>query len=105
MKLGCPSGIELAPHEEPIKGKSLDNSSLIWKGAKKMALILKGGEFIATEALSANMLAGLSHLARRRPLVINGLELHQQELAKLAEEAQQTGKLVWPQSCPTNFIS
>lgn len=61
-----------------------------------MALVLRGGEFIATEALSASTLAGLSHLARRRPLVINGLELCQQELAKLAEEAQRTGEPVWP---------
>ena len=70
-----------------------------------MALVLTGGEFIATEPLSANTLAELSHLARRRPLVINGLELQQQELAKLAEEAQRTGKLVWLRSSPTKFIS
>lgn len=71
-----------------------------------MMLVLRGGEFIATEALSASTLAGLSRLARRRPLVINGLELRQQELAKLAEEAQRTGELVWPRlSCPTNFLS
>jgi hypothetical protein len=69
-----------------------------------MALVLRGGEFIATEALSANTLTGLSRLARDRPLVINGLELRQQELAKLADEAQRTGKPVWPRlSCPRSF--
>jgi hypothetical protein len=71
-----------------------------------MALVLTGGEFIATEALSASTLAGLSDLARRRPLVINGLELHRQDLAELADEAQRTGEPVWPRlSCPTNFLS
>jgi hypothetical protein len=66
-----------------------------------MALVLRGGEFITTEALSAATLAGLSDLARRRPLVINGLELHQRELAKLAEEAHAKGQPVWPRlSCP-----
>jgi hypothetical protein len=69
-----------------------------------MGLVLRGGEFIATEALSASTLAGLSDLARRRPLVINGLELHRQDLAELAEEAQRTGQPVWPRlSCPANF--
>jgi hypothetical protein len=61
-----------------------------------MALVLSGGKFIATEALSASTLADLSRLAQRRPLVINGLELRHQELAKLAEEAQRTGEPVWP---------
>lgn len=68
-----------------------------------MALVLRGGEFIATEALSASTLAGLSDLARRRPLVINGLELHQQDLAKLAEEAHAKGQPVWPGlKCPVH---
>lgn len=71
-----------------------------------MALVLTGGEFIATEALSASTLAGLSDLARRRPLVTNGLELHRQDLAELAEEAQRAEEPVWPRlSCPTNFLS
>lgn len=61
-----------------------------------MALVLSGGEFITTEALSASTLAGLSDLARHRPLVVNGLELHRQDLTELAEEAQRTGKPVWP---------
>jgi hypothetical protein len=61
-----------------------------------MALVLRGGEFIATEALSASTLAGLSDLARRRPLVVNGLELQRQDLTELAEEALRTGKPVWP---------
>jgi hypothetical protein len=61
-----------------------------------MALILKGGEFIATEALSASTLSGLMSLARRRSLVINGMELQHEDLAKLVEEVQLTGQPVWP---------
>jgi len=69
-----------------------------------MALVLRGGEFIATEALTASILAGLSDLARHRPLIVNGLELHRQDLNELAEEARATGKPVWPrQKCPTHF--
>ena len=63
---------------------------------KRMALVLRGEEFIATEALSASTLCGLMGLARRRPLLINGLELHHQDLATLAEEVQRTGHPVWP---------
>ena len=71
-----------------------------------MSLVLTGGEYIATEALSASMLSGLSDLARRRPLVINGLELRRQDLAELAEEARVKGEPVWPRrSCATNFLS
>jgi hypothetical protein len=61
-----------------------------------MSLVLKGGEFIATEALSASTLSGLIGLARRRPLLINGLELGEEDLAKLAEEVRLTGHPVWP---------
>ena len=76
------------------------DSILNWS-TKEMALVLRGGEFIATEALSASTLAGLSELARRRPLVVNGLELHRRDLTELAEEAQRTGKPVWPRlQCP-----
>jgi hypothetical protein len=63
-----------------------------------MSLLLKGGEFIATEALSANVLKGLMSLARRRPLLLNGMEFHLEDLASLAEEAQQTGRPVWPRA-------
>jgi hypothetical protein len=63
-----------------------------------MSLLLKGGEFIATEALSANILKGLMSLARRRPLLLNGMEFHPEDLASLAEEAQQTGRPVWPRA-------
>jgi hypothetical protein len=67
------------------------------KEEKEMAaLVLRGGEFIATEALSASTLSGLMSIARRRPLVINGLELHHEDLARLAEEVQLTGQPVWP---------
>jgi hypothetical protein len=65
-----------------------------------MGLILRGGEFITTEALNAGTLARLSELAVRRPLVINGIELQQHELAKLTEEAQRTGQPVWPRLSP-----
>ncbi|MCM3872288.1 MAG: hypothetical protein ND895_16525 [Pyrinomonadaceae bacterium] len=61
-----------------------------------MALMLKGGEFIATEALSASTLTRLMTLAQRRPLLVNGMELHHLDLAKLVEEAQKTGQPVWP---------
>jgi hypothetical protein len=61
-----------------------------------MALVLRGGEFIAREALSASTLSRLMILARRRPLRINGLELHEVDLARLVEEAQRTGQPVWP---------
>jgi hypothetical protein len=61
-----------------------------------MALVLKGGEFITTEALSASTLSRLVSLAQHRPLLINGLELHHLDLAKLVEEAQRTGRAVWP---------
>jgi hypothetical protein len=61
-----------------------------------MALVLKGGEFITTEALSAGTLSRLMTLAQRRPLLVNGLELHHLDLAKLVEEAQKTGQPVWP---------
>jgi hypothetical protein len=61
-----------------------------------MSLVLKGEEFITTEALSASTLTGLMNLARRGPLFINGLELHHLDLARLAEEAQRTGRPIWP---------
>ena len=60
-----------------------------------MALILRGKEFIATEGLSTNILAGLSALAARRPLLINGIEVDARDLAALAEEARRTGQAVW----------
>jgi hypothetical protein len=69
---------------------------LFRKEEEAMALVLKGGEFIATEALSASALSGLMSLARRRPLVINGMELQHEDLAKLVEEVQLTGQPVWP---------
>jgi hypothetical protein len=61
-----------------------------------MALLLKGEEFIATQALSASILMGLVKLARSRSLLINGVELHAEDLTLLAEEAQRTGRPVWP---------
>jgi hypothetical protein len=61
-----------------------------------MALLLKGGEFVATEALSVNVLTGLIAFARHRPLLLNGMELCAEDLARLKEEALQTGRPVWP---------
>ena len=61
-----------------------------------MAFMLKGGEFVVTEALTESTLSGLMTLARHRPLVINGLELHHLDLARMVEEAQRTGRPVWP---------
>ena len=66
------------------------------KEEEEMALVLRGGEFIATEALTASTLLGLMGLARRRPLVINGMELQHEDLAKLVEEVRLTGQPVWP---------
>lgn len=60
-----------------------------------MRLVLRGGEFIATEALSASILSSLAALAVRRPLIINGLKLCAQELTKLAEQARQSSEPVW----------
>ena len=60
-----------------------------------MALVLKGGEFIATEALGANILSGLVALAARRPLTINGLKLCAGDLERLAEEACRSRQPVW----------
>jgi len=61
-----------------------------------MALLLKGEEFIATQALSESILLGLVRLARSRSLLINGVELRAEDLILLAEEAQRTGRPVWP---------
>jgi hypothetical protein len=63
-----------------------------------MALVLKGGEYIATEALSARILLGLVGLARHRPLLLNGLTLRAQDLASMAAEAERTGRPVWPRA-------
>jgi hypothetical protein len=69
-----------------------------------MALLLKGEEFVATEALSVSVLAGLMNFARRRPLRLNGVELRAEDLAKLIEEAQQTGRPVWPKTRLTGTL-
>jgi hypothetical protein len=61
-----------------------------------MALLLKGEEFFTTEALSAKILTGLMRFARHKPLLLNGVELHAEDLARLAEEATQSGRPVWP---------
>ncbi|MDT5122234.1 MAG: hypothetical protein QOC96_1716 [Acidobacteriota bacterium] len=47
-----------------------------------MALLLKGEEFVTTEALSVNMWTGLMRLARQRPLRLNGMELRAEDLAR-----------------------
>jgi hypothetical protein len=74
------------------------SSGVVVGSEEEMALVLKGGEFVATEALSVSVLQGLMGLARSRPLLLNGLRLGPEDLARLAEEAERTGKPVWPQS-------
>lgn len=59
-----------------------------------MSLILRGKEFITTDALSASVLSSLSALAARRPLLINGVRLDARDLAALAEEARRTDACV-----------
>jgi hypothetical protein len=87
--------MKLALLESELKKKCSDREL---KKGEEMALVLKGGEFVATEALSASTLSKLMSLASRKPLLINGLELHHQDLAMLAEEAQRTGQPVWPRT-------
>jgi hypothetical protein len=60
-----------------------------------MSLILSGKEFISKGPLGASALAGLSALAARRPLLINGVVLSASDLAELAEQARRTGGGVW----------
>ena len=60
-----------------------------------MSLILSGKEFISADPLGAGVLAGLSKLASRRPVLLNGVRLSAQELAELAEEARRTERAVW----------
>lgn len=60
-----------------------------------MSLILSGKEFISPDPLGASMLAGLSRLASRNPVLVNGVRLSAQELAELAEEARRTDSAVW----------
>lgn len=59
-----------------------------------MSLVLRGKEFVSSDALSAGVLAGLSALAAGRSLVINGVRLDARELAALAEEARRTERAV-----------
>ena len=60
-----------------------------------MSLILSGKEFISADPLGASVLAGLSRLASRNPVLVNGVRLSAQELAELAEEARRTDRAVW----------
>lgn len=60
-----------------------------------MSLILSGKEFIAATPLGASVLAGLSALATRRPVLVNGVRLSAQDLAEMAEEARRTDSAVW----------
>lgn len=60
-----------------------------------MALVLKGRELIATQALCAGDLSKLISLAERRPLTINGVQLQAEDLKHLADEAERTGESVW----------
>ena len=57
-----------------------------------VSLILSGKEFISADPLGASILAGLSKLASRNPVLVNGVRLSAQELA---EEARRTERAVW----------
>lgn len=65
-----------------------------------MSLTLSGKEFISADPLGASVLAGLSALASRRPVLVNGVRLSAQELAELAEEARRTERAVWVGAAP-----
>src|SRR5258708_920020 len=69
-------------------------TEVIQREGKKMALILRGGEFIATEPLTAQVILGLRSLAVRRPVMLNGLEFRARDFESLAEEAARTGQPV-----------
>lgn len=56
-----------------------------------MALVLKGRELIATEALSEGELTTLISMAARRPIVLNGVRLNAGDLSRLAEESARSG--------------
>jgi hypothetical protein len=57
-----------------------------------MTLLLKGGEFLSTGPLNSRTLVGLMRLARRGPILLNGVRLCEQDLARLAEDAEESGR-------------
>jgi len=61
-----------------------------------MALVLKGQEFIATEALSARLLSNLAALAARRTLTLNGVRMCARDLTELADRAARLNRPLWP---------
>lgn len=61
-----------------------------------MALVLKGQEFIATEALSARLLSNLAALAARRTLTLNGVRMCARDLTALSERAARLNRPLWP---------
>lgn len=61
-----------------------------------MALVLKGQEFIATEALSARLFSNLAALAARRTLTLNGIRMCARDLTELAERAARLNRPLWP---------
>ena len=65
-----------------------------------MSLILSGKEFISADPLGASLLAGLSKLASRRPVLVNGVRLNAQVMPELAEEARRTERAVWVGASP-----
>ena len=60
-----------------------------------MALWVKGNELVATEPLSADTLERLVRMAARRSIIINGVALSAQELARLAVDARASKQPVW----------
>jgi hypothetical protein len=67
---------------------------------RPVSLILSGKEFISADPLGASVLASLSALASRRPVLLNGVRLSAQELAELAEEARRTDRALWVGASP-----
>ncbi len=59
-----------------------------------MALTLQGGEFILTGNITASILSALTVMARRRPVVVNGVLLTEKDIAALEAQARRTGKPV-----------
>lgn len=70
-----------------------------------MSLTLQGGEFILTGSVTASILSALTVLARRRPVVVNGVLLTEKDILALEAEARRTGRPVRLKSTkilPTN---
>jgi hypothetical protein len=74
-----------------VNGKKLQRQI---QGKLVMSLTLQGGEFILTGKITTSILSALTVLARRRPVVVNGVLLTEKDIVALEAEAQRTGKPV-----------